>query len=900
MAMRSLARIVSGLLLVMAVPSLLLSTLVSSPPGHDLDAMLAAVVDLDQPQSVDGETMNLGRQVVRALVEDTSELRWVQVTEGDARRGVQSGRYAAVATVPADFTRSTLEAARGLPVEAHVSVITSPMIPGAQPRVGRSVAGATSRVVGTAVATSTLDKVYLTFSNADTAFRTAAERASAVADKSGTLDQTAQQAHTTGGQLNSTLGQVTQQASGVGSGPGLPTVDGTAPSKATRQAGQQHALSAESQRLITQAAEESKRARTAGAQSLDNVAELSALARQLDAQASRQQAGVDGYTASVAAVARRQQGMDESLTGIRTQLASFSTQLKGVGRTLKGHSSKPSVSKASDPPPETLEDALAGMQALVTQLEQDSSVARALELATDLDELAEGHHSGISSLQSRLEGLRQLYSNNGNDSRLPVACPAAATAGPNSEACRYWRQGVVAGLGLALDELSASGLPDQAANLDRLAGENLTAVTAISQGRDRLLTGARAAVVVLQRAVEDGTPAEQVIAQVAAIADDADALSSTAQQLSSTSHEQSRALAALDADSPAVRDLSTTADSLTSTLTQQDDTLATLLDTVSDLGAKLDQLSGQVDTLNRRTAELQQAGTGLRATLRQIEANQQQLDQDLASAQHTIDQQDARLNQLGVTAAEAQAAGRALADQLEQMRRQSAEVKNSSASTAEQLQNRQDWPTLDPENRQRITALLDNPPAVTGSSAVDRGWTALMTTVAIWLASLVGMWTLRALSRQPGQGTEQDGAPAWRGSLRMPAVLSVVVAGTVLAWLLPQLDQNRAGVAGVVVVASVAAAALAHALGQMLGPAAGTWAGLVMLGVTVLGFSGASPSGLEAVRDWTVTSPMLDALRIAMTDGSGVGPRVGTMALWAVSGLVLGVLAGMRLRRVAD
>ena len=76
-----------------------------------LDRVQAAVVNLDEPVELDGQTVPLGRQLAGGLVSGGSgeekvdtNFDWVLTDEADAKAGLDSGSYAAVVTIPETFS----------------------------------------------------------------------------------------------------------------------------------------------------------------------------------------------------------------------------------------------------------------------------------------------------------------------------------------------------------------------------------------------------------------------------------------------------------------------------------------------------------------------------------------------------------------------------------------------------------------------------------------------------------------------------------------------------------------------------------------------------------------------------------------------------------------------------
>lgn len=98
--------ILGVLLLPAAIGGILMAALYN--PTERLDAMTAAIVNLDEPVEIDGQTTPLGRQLASGLVEGSddldSNLTWIISNEDDAAEGLADGTYQAVITIPEDFS----------------------------------------------------------------------------------------------------------------------------------------------------------------------------------------------------------------------------------------------------------------------------------------------------------------------------------------------------------------------------------------------------------------------------------------------------------------------------------------------------------------------------------------------------------------------------------------------------------------------------------------------------------------------------------------------------------------------------------------------------------------------------------------------------------------------------
>ncbi|MFT4157938.1 MAG: ABC transporter permease [Microbacterium sp.] len=109
--------ILGVLLLPAAVGGILVAALQN--PTERLDSMTAAIVNLDEPVTINGQLTPLGRQLAAGLVEGPSNsdpelkgsnLTWVISNEEDAEAGLADGTYQAVITIPENFSEAATSA----------------------------------------------------------------------------------------------------------------------------------------------------------------------------------------------------------------------------------------------------------------------------------------------------------------------------------------------------------------------------------------------------------------------------------------------------------------------------------------------------------------------------------------------------------------------------------------------------------------------------------------------------------------------------------------------------------------------------------------------------------------------------------------------------------------------
>lgn len=85
-------------------------------PQDRLDAVTAAVVNLDEPVQLDGRTVPLGRVLAGELIggpdDETPNFTWVLTDADDAAAGLDDGHYATVVTIPRNFSAAATSPSR--------------------------------------------------------------------------------------------------------------------------------------------------------------------------------------------------------------------------------------------------------------------------------------------------------------------------------------------------------------------------------------------------------------------------------------------------------------------------------------------------------------------------------------------------------------------------------------------------------------------------------------------------------------------------------------------------------------------------------------------------------------------------------------------------------------------
>lgn len=155
-----------GWLALLAVPVLLLGLFVVAfrDPAAHLGQVTAAVVNEDDPVTVNGQLTPLGRELAASLVnDDNPNYDWVLTNPGDAARGLASGHYKVVVTIPKDFSAMATSVGGTHPLnaeEAKIRIQSAADVPLADAAVGRVLADAARRSLGTTITENYLGNLY--------------------------------------------------------------------------------------------------------------------------------------------------------------------------------------------------------------------------------------------------------------------------------------------------------------------------------------------------------------------------------------------------------------------------------------------------------------------------------------------------------------------------------------------------------------------------------------------------------------------------------------------------------------------------------------------------------------------------------------------------------------------
>jgi putative membrane protein len=207
-----------------AVPVLIMGLLTWAlwSPDTDHGTATAAVVNNDQPVTVNGQLIPLGRQLTGDLTHSSdSAYKWVLTDASDADSGLDNGNYAAVVTIPQDFSARATSAASGKPLDARRAVVdikTSASSGVVDPALSQRIADGTQQTLNNQIVETYLDNIYVGFSTIHGQINQAADGAGQLADGTRQLVPGARQVADGAAQLASGTAQLASGSAQLSSG----------------------------------------------------------------------------------------------------------------------------------------------------------------------------------------------------------------------------------------------------------------------------------------------------------------------------------------------------------------------------------------------------------------------------------------------------------------------------------------------------------------------------------------------------------------------------------------------------------------------------------------------------------------------------------------------------------
>lgn len=433
-----------GLLL---VPVLIAAVLLSATwnTNSRLQRVEAAIVNLDKAVTINGQTVPLGRQLSAQLIDADAgqNFTWVLADATHASDGLKSGRYAAVVTIPENFSKAATSYAGAAAdaEQATIDVATSPVAGIADTALGQSVAQAAAIALNQTLTQGYLDKVYVGFNDTGKQFQTVADAATKLSDGTTQLSDGLAQAAPGAKQLADGLVTITLNGGQLRTG-GASLVSGL----------QQYTSGA------SQSAD-------GAAQLSGGLTQLSAGSAQLRGSAAKIDAGIVQYVG--AGTTKGLKPYTDGVTGILTGIPGQADLLSGIRQTTDGILAGKDVATYTS----TATTALGAMGGAASTISTTSASASTLT-----DGLGTGVSTAISSATAGL------------------TCPASVSA---LGACDAYFQGIADATGVAKtaasDKVSANAdtLKTDLATISSASSTvttNFTTIQGVVGGATTLLT----------------------------------------------------------------------------------------------------------------------------------------------------------------------------------------------------------------------------------------------------------------------------------------------------------------------------------------------------------------------------------------------------------------------------
>ncbi|SEA90979.1 YhgE/Pip family protein [Leifsonia sp. 21MFCrub1.1] len=135
-------------------------------PTERLHDVKAAVVNLDQPVKINGQTVPLGRQLSAGLLDSKNDnFTWVLTDKKDADKGISTGEYVSVVTIPENFSKAATSTAGAASdaTQATIDVRTSPDSKLVDPAISQAVTTTATSVLNKQLTSTYIENVYVGF-----------------------------------------------------------------------------------------------------------------------------------------------------------------------------------------------------------------------------------------------------------------------------------------------------------------------------------------------------------------------------------------------------------------------------------------------------------------------------------------------------------------------------------------------------------------------------------------------------------------------------------------------------------------------------------------------------------------------------------------------------------------
>ena len=889
------------------LPLLVAGGLLATTWGRDarLQHITAAVVNLDQAVTLQGQMVPMGRQLAAAMIDrDDDNIDWVLADQPTADTGLADGRYSAVVTIPQEFSAAATSFAANDPdaaKQATIQVHTSPAGAVQDGEIARQIASMAVSTVNATITGSYLENVFVGFATTGEQLGTMADSARQLADGADQLADGVGQTRVGVTQLAGGLGTLDEAGSPLSSG-GVELADG----------GNQLASGASQLDDGVQTLAGSVTELTDGAAQLNaGTAELSGgigqLATGVRDYTDGTAAAVNGFGSIAGGISQVKAGLDTATFDI-SALTPLQNGAQGVADEASGLSS--GVSALADDAT-NLADGATGLGQSAASL---GATARGLvtgagTLASDATQLADGLRAHRSALSAYASGSDTItMPDERTDQAAAQFVESCAAAGTDQATCQQmlpaflggvrsgWAQGVRAAGTAAVDDLTTAG-PGGAA-LDAAAQTLAADATTWQQQAPGFGTDTDQFVTDAGQFSDD---ASQFAAEVKPLVDDAAGLATGAARLAAgIDHLVTTLPASIAASMTPLRSGIDQLDLGASTLATESAQLVTggttladgadqsaagaaqLADGMSQLTGGLPQMVDGIDQLAAGTSELS-IGTGTLAS-------------GIGTYVDGVSQYTAGLHAASTGAVALSDGIAALYDGSDQLASGVGTFASKVGEGAEQV------PSFDEAQRQQLSTVVATPVAdtATGFGAPLVPVTTLLLVLGLWCGALALFLVIRP---RPSRVLTSS-RPTWQlaAATMVPgaavAVVQALAVGVLGVAVLKLPFGSSVRLIGLLTLASLTFMGVNHALAAWLHGAGRVLAVVLAVVGVAAGTISAVPTAFTSVQGFSPLNPAMNGVR-AIVAGTSLTAPVGLLVAWMIGAGVAGLLAVVAKRQLS-
>jgi putative membrane protein len=149
-------------------------------PYGRIDQMPVALVNLDRPATVDGTTLNVGRDLI-ARLQQSPVFDWQAASSTQAAKGLEDGTYYLALTVPVDFSARLASVTVKNPQPAALQVSLNPASNYLASSIGQRVLGEVRAAASESVSAQYFDRIFIGLADSKTQIQRAADGATRLA-----------------------------------------------------------------------------------------------------------------------------------------------------------------------------------------------------------------------------------------------------------------------------------------------------------------------------------------------------------------------------------------------------------------------------------------------------------------------------------------------------------------------------------------------------------------------------------------------------------------------------------------------------------------------------------------------------------------------------------------------